>query len=190
MQSIAVFCGSKFGEKPIFEKVARQLGQLLAEQGLRLVYGGGDVGLMGVVANAAVEHDGEVLGVIPDFLMQVEGRNAVAEQIEVKSMHERKAIMAEQSDGFMILPGGYGTMDEFFEILTWRQLQLHHKPIGILNVDGYYNHLIALFDKMMAEAFLSPTNRNLFIVESTPEALLKAMQAVHIGDDSEHLEKS
>jgi len=189
MQSIAVFCGSKFGKKPAYEEIARTVGELLAERNLRLVYGGGDIGLMGVLANTVVQQGGEVLGVIPDFLMQVEGRNAVAEQIEVKTMHERKSIMAEESDGFLILPGGFGTMDEFFEILTWRQLQLHHKPIGILNMDGYYDHLIALFDHMMAEGFVRPVNRALVIVESSPEALLDAMQAAYTTGADE-LEKS
>ncbi len=189
MQSVAVFCGSKFGKKPAYEKLARQLGELLAKKDLRLVYGGGDIGLMGVLASAVVQQDGEVLGVIPDFLMQVEGRNAVAEQIEVKTMHERKSIMAEESDGFLILPGGFGTMDEFFEILTWRQLQLHHKPIGILNFEGYYDHLIALFDHMATEGFLRPETRALPLVHTDPEALLDAMEATYSSDEEE-LEKS
>lgn len=189
MQSIAVFCGSNFGKLPVYEAIAKQVGEELAQKKIRLIYGGGDVGLMGVVASTTLKAGGEVLGVIPDFLINIEGRTAISEQIEVSTMHERKQIMAEKADGFLILPGGYGTMDEFFEILTWRQLKLHNKPIGLLNVGGYYDFLIAQFDKMIEEGFVHEEGRNLLVVGTSVQELLLQMEATMPPEQEEYLER-
>jgi uncharacterized protein (TIGR00730 family) len=162
MQRICVFCGSSFGTRPEYAESARQIGRLIAESGLELVYGGGNVGLMGLVADAALAAGGKVIGVIPEALMRWEvGHLDLTELRVVASMHERKATMAELSDGFIALAGGIGTMEELFEVWTWGQLGLHAKPLGFLDVAGYYAHLHAFLDHMTAEGFLKPRHRQL-----------------------------
>lgn len=170
---ICIFTGSAPGARPEYADAARELGALLVERGYGLVYGGGNIGLMSVVADAVLEKRGEVVGVIPEFLVDKElAHRGLTELRIVKSMHERKAVMAELSDGFMALPGGIGTLEEFFEVLSWAQLALHEKPCGLLSVEGYYEHIVGFLDHAVAEGFLNPNHRALLIVEATPERLL------------------
>ncbi len=173
MQRICVFCGSSPGRRPAYAEAARHLGNLLAQRHLELVYGGGCVGLMGIVADAALAAGGKVIGVIPESLVIKEiVHESLPDLRVVKSMHERKALMAELSDGFIALPGGFGTYEEFCEILTWGQLGLHKKPFGLLNVEGFYDPLLALFDHAVAEEFIRLSHRAQVLVENSAEALL------------------
>ncbi len=159
---IAVFCGARLGNGSHFVEMAQLAAQQLAARNIGIVYGGGRVGLMGVVADAALQAGGEVIGVIPASLANEEVAHGGLTQLHVvESMHERKALMAKLSDAFVALPGGFGTMDEFCEILTWSQLRLHRKPVGLLNCGGYYDELLALFDKMTRLGFVTPSNRGL-----------------------------
>lgn len=177
---VCVFCGSKTGLAPRYAEAARRLGELLARRGLGLVYGGGNIGLMGVLADAALELGGEVIGVIPRFLMDKElGHAGVTKLVAVESMHERKAIMAEQADAFIALPGGFGTADEWFEILTWRQLHLHDKPIGLLNVAGFFDPLINWIEVMVREGFVKQSNRDLIVVGDDEDRLLDDLIGQH-----------
>ena len=177
IRSIGVFCGSRHGRNPIYAEAARELGRLLAAQGIRLVYGGGHVGLMGEVADAVLAAGGEAIGVIPSLLIDQEVEHRGLTQLhEVGSMHERKALMEELADAFIVLPGGYGTLDETCEILTWAQLGLHRKPLGLINVGGYYDPLLAFVDRALDEDFINARSRSLLIVESTPAALLARLQ--------------
>lgn len=170
---ICIFTGSAHGARPEYADAARELGRLLVERGYGLVYGGGNIGLMAVIADAVLERDGEVVGVIPEFLVDKElAHHGLTELRVVKSMHERKAAMAELADGFMALPGGIGTLEEFFEVLSWAQLSLHEKPCGLLNLNGYYEGIVDFLDHAVAEDFLKPKHRALLIVEATPEKLL------------------
>ena len=156
MNSICIFCGSSFGNNKDFIKIAEETGKYFAEKNIQLIYGGGNVGLMGTVSNTVMSSGGKTIGVIPQFMMNKEIANFnVTELIQVKSMHERKAKMADLSDGFIVLPGGIGTMDEFFEIWTWKQLKIHSKPIGILNFAGYYDPMLSFVKDMIAKGFLS-----------------------------------
>ncbi|KGM54951.1 lysine decarboxylase [Lysobacter daejeonensis GH1-9] len=160
MKSIAVYCGSNAGARPIYTERAIALGQQLARDGLTLVYGGGNVGLMGIVADAALEAGGEVIGVIPEQLMGWEVAHKGLTRLEVvANMHERKMRMFDLSDGFIALPGGFGTLDEMFEMLTWRQLGIGDKPCAFLDVDGFYTSIIAMMDRMVEERFLHPDQR-------------------------------
>ena len=173
MTRICVFCGSSTGLRPAYVNAARAMGQALLRRHLGLVYGGGCVGLMGTIADAVLNGGGEVIGIIPEALVERElAHRDVAQLIVVHSMHERKAKMAELSDAFIAMPGGYGTFEEFCEIITWAQLGLHHKPCGILNVDGYYDSLLMLFDRAVEEGFLKPANRRLVIEQTNPDRLL------------------
>ena len=170
---ICVFTGSSPGARSEYADAARQLGRLLVERGYGLVYGGGNVGLMSVVADAVLEQRGEIIGVIPELLVDKElAHRGLSDLRIVKSMHERKAVMAELSDGFIGLPGGIGTMEEFFEVLSWAQLSLHDKPCGLLNVSGYYQHLIRFLDHTVDQGFLKPKHRALLVVEKDPHRLL------------------
>lgn len=180
MKTIAVYCGSKKGNNPVYAAMAKEVGEAFVQRKLNLVYGGGDVGLMGIVAHTALTGGAHVTGVITEFLKAIEGHYELSESIVVETMHERKTIMAERSDAFLILPGGYGTMDEFMEIITWRQLGLHDKPIGILNTNGYYTHLFTQLDKMVEDGFLSERNRNLVFRADDVEVLLDLMQGVEV----------
>lgn len=181
MKSICVFCGSRLGSKPIYRETAKSVGQLIAQQQLRLVYGGGNIGLMGVVADAVLEYGGEVVGVIPGHLQEKEvGHAGLTELHVVSTMHERKALMANLSDAFIALPGGFGTFEEFCEILTWAQLDLHRKPCGLLNVDGFYDPLLALFDRAVDDGFLRPEYRSMVLTATDADELLMRMRAYKI----------
>ena len=174
MRSVCVFCGSNTGNDPAYAEAARSLGRTLAEANVRLVFGGGHVGLMGVVSNAVLDAGGEATGVIPHFLVERELAHADLSDLRiVGTMHERKAMMSDLSEGFIALPGGTGTLEEFFEVLTWAQLGEHRKPCGLLNVAGYYDPLIAIFDHMVSKDFLSASNRSLVLVETDAAALIK-----------------
>ncbi|MGH8000922.1 MAG: TIGR00730 family Rossman fold protein [Brasilonema sp.] len=173
MKYICVFCGSSMGIKPAYKQAAIALGKVLAQRKLSLVYGGGNVGLMGTVADECLAAGGEVIGVIPDFLVAKEIAHAGLTQLHiVKSMHERKTMMAQLSDAFVALPGGYGTLEEFCEILTWAQLGLHQKPFALFNIKGYYDSVLKFFDKAVTEEFLRPIHRSLVLEASEPENLL------------------
>ena len=183
MKRICVFCGSNAGNNPVYRAEAEKLGRLLAARGIELVYGAGNIGLMGAVADACLEAGGTVIGVIPEALMgkEVAGRavdHRALTRIEVvDSMHTRKARMAELSDGFIALPGGFGTFEEFCEILTWGQLGFHVKPMGLLNVHGFYDPLLKLFDHAVSEGFLRQQNRAMALAETDIERLLDQMTA-------------
>ncbi len=176
MKRVCVFCGSSPGTRPVYAEAARSMGRLLAERGIGLVYGGGRVGLMGEVADAVLAAGGEVTGVIPRGLMEREvGHRGLTTLHVTGTMHERKALMVDLSDGFVALPGGYGTLDELCEALTWSQLGIHARPCGILNVDGYFDALLALFDHAVREGFVREPHRALVLEASEPAALLDAM---------------
>lgn len=178
MRRICVFCGSSMGAKPAYAEAARAMGTLIAQRGLGLVYGGGEVGLMGVIANTALAAGGEVIGVIPEALMRMEvGHPRLTELHVVATMHDRKAMMAELSDGFIAMPGGIGTLEELFEIWTWGQLGIHPKPLGFLDVAGYYHTLHAFLDHMVAEGFVKDRHRAMTAVETDPAALLDRLAA-------------
>ena len=178
MKRICVFCGSNKGVRPVFASAAHKLAVLLAERQLELVYGAGNVGLMGEIADAVLAAGGKVIGVIPQLLVDKEvAHRGLSDLRIVNTMHERKALMAELSDGFIAMPGGFGTFEEFCEIVTWGQLGLHRKPSALLNVDGYYDPLLALFDHGVSEGFLRPVHRSLVISNSDPEALLEQMES-------------
>ncbi|HEX2224649.1 MAG TPA: TIGR00730 family Rossman fold protein [Thermoanaerobaculia bacterium] len=178
MRRICVFCGSSPGASPAYAEAARELGRLLARRGLGLVYGGGNVGLMGILADAVLAEGGEVIGVIPHSLMAREvGHSGLTELRVVDTMHERKALMADLSDAFIALPGGIGTLDEWFEIWTWAQLGLHPKPCGLLDVQDYYSPLLAFLDHMVRERFLRDTHRAFVLVDTDPTLLLDRMAA-------------
>jgi uncharacterized protein (TIGR00730 family) len=173
MNRVCVFCGSNPGNDPLYREAATAMGRLLATRGLGLVYGGGRVGLMGVVADAALAAGGEVIGVIPHSLNEREIAHAgVTDLRVVDSMHTRKAMMAELSDAFVAMPGGVGTFEEFFEAVTWTQLGLHRKPCGLLNVGGFYTPLAAFIDHAVSEGFIKPMHRAIVVVDDDPERLL------------------
>jgi uncharacterized protein (TIGR00730 family) len=166
------------GKRPEYRAVTEQLSSLLVERDIELVYGGGNIGLMGVLADAVLRLGGRVTGVIPDSLMAREvGHASLTELRIVNSMHERKAVMSDLSDGFIALPGGFGTLEEFCEVVTWSQLGLQSKPCGLLNVKNYYAPLLELFDHAVREGFLSATNRRLVLEDADPESLLEKMEA-------------
>ncbi|QOX77474.1 TIGR00730 family Rossman fold protein [Trichlorobacter lovleyi] len=176
MQQICVFCGSSPGTRPEYSAAAHALGQALVAQGIELVYGGASVGLMGIVARTVLEGGGRVTGIIPRLLAEKEVALTSLDDLRiVDSMHERKALMAELSDGFIALPGGIGTIEEFVEVLTWAQLGIHTKPCGLLNIAGYYDGLLGFFDHMLAEGFIRPACRSTILVEQDPLSLLAAM---------------
>ena len=176
---VCVFCGSSTGSRPAYADAARRVGSTLAQRGLGLVYGGGRVGLMGVMADAALAAGGRVIGVIPEPLATKElAHTGLTELRVVGTMHERKALMAGLSAGFLALPGGVGTFEEFFEILTWAVLGLHCKPVGLLNVEGYYDPLRALLDHAVAERFVRPEHRALVTVSDQPEALATELLSI------------
>jgi uncharacterized protein (TIGR00730 family) len=181
MKSICVFCGSSPGDSPDFLAAAKEMGRELAARGMRLVYGGGNVGLMGAVADSALEHGAEVIGVIPRSLMQKElGHTRLTELRVVASMHERKNTMADLSEAFVAMPGGFGTFEEFCEVVTWTQLGLHHKPCGLLNIAGFYAPLLEMFDRAVAHRFIRPEQRALVLVDSTPGALLDRLSTAPV----------
>jgi hypothetical protein len=184
MKHICVFCGANTGSNPLYAQVATEVGRYMAEQHYTLVYGAGNVGLMGVIADAVMAHGGQTTGVIPEFLQKWEvAHDNLDELIITQTMHERKAIMAERADAFVALPGGYGTLDELFEILTWRQLHLHQKPIGLLNVKGYFDPLLQMVDRMKEEGFLQAENHQLILSANTVGDLFAQLsqQAAQLG---------
>lgn len=178
LNAICVYCGSNAGTRPEYAAAAKAMGEALAERGLSLVYGGGKVGLMGAVADAALAAGGRVIGIIPEFLALKEVAHAgLTELVVVDSMHTRKAEMERRSDGFIALPGGIGTMEELFEIWTWSQLGQHKKPCGLLDVDGYFGHLNAFLDRMAADGFVNADHRAMLIRSENAGQLLDAFTA-------------
>ncbi|MCY2941806.1 MAG: TIGR00730 family Rossman fold protein [Planctomycetota bacterium] len=174
IQSVSVFCGSRSGNNPIFASAASHLGTLLAREKIKLIYGAGNIGLMGVIADACLAANGHVIGVIPTKLVEKEvAHKGLSELFIVDSMHERKALMASKSEAFIALPGGFGTCDELFEILTWAQLGIHHNPIGILNTEGFFDPLLAWIDQMIEQGFVKPKFRQLLLVATKPDELLE-----------------
>ena len=179
IRKVCVFTGSRQGASPAYALAAQQLGRELVARGYGLVYGGGNVGLMNVVANTVLDLRGTVVGVIPNSLVSKEvAHRGLTELRVVGSMHERKALMAELSDGFIAMPGGIGTMEEFFEVLSWAQLGIHAKPCGLLNVSGYYDPLIQFLDHAVSEDFIKPKHRALMMVEGEPGKLLDRFEEI------------
>ena len=177
IKSIAVFCGSSKGTKKDYRHQAYELGNILAKESIEIIYGGAKVGLMGHLAEGALAAKGKITGVIPKFLREKEiAHDNLTRLIQVESMHERKQRMHELSDGVIALPGGYGTLEEFFETLTWGQLGLHRKPVALLNINGFYDPLQQLADTMVREGFLNPVNRQMLIINSNLTGLLKQMK--------------
>lgn len=176
MKAISVFCGSNFNGNPVLLKAVHHLADVMVEKKISLVFGGGRVGVMGLIADAVLERGGIAIGVIPKFLMDKEvGHRGLTELIITENMHQRKQKMADLSDGVITLPGGFGTMEEFFEVLTWLQLGIHGNPIGLLNIDGFYNPLLMQIDVMVENKFLKPLNRDLVIAEHEPKILIERM---------------
>ena len=183
MQRLCVFCGSSVGVNPAYAEAAIALGRLLVARGSSLVYGGGHVGLMGVLADAVLGAGGEVIGVIPHALHEREiAHSGLTKLHVVDSMHERKAMMAAMSDAFIAMPGGFGTYEEFFEAVTWTQLGVHKKPCGLLNVAGFYDPVIEFLDRAVREAFIRPQHRAAVVVDADPAALLEALERLTLPD--------
>ncbi|SNZ01218.1 TIGR00730 family Rossman fold protein [Flagellimonas pacifica] len=177
MNKITVFCGSSFGTDSEFESQAKELGKKLALENIELIYGGANVGLMGAVANGTLENSGKVIGVLPSFLKSKEiAHNGLTELIVVDSMHKRKTMMNDLCDGVIALPGGFGTIEELFEMLTWGQLGLHKKPIGILNVNGFYDNLISFLDDMVTKGLLKEVNRKMVLISNDIDELINKMK--------------
>lgn len=192
MRSIVVYCGSNFGKSPVYAEQAYALGKELAARKINVIYGGGNMGLMGRVADGSLENSGTVTGIIPNFLAKLEvAQKTLTELHFVETMHERKAKMVSLSDGVIALPGGYGTFDELFEILTWAQLKIFDGPVGVLNVNGYYDLLILQLDKMVEEGFLHIDYRQLLIVADNAVELLSNMEAfVKMKTENKPLDKT
>jgi uncharacterized protein (TIGR00730 family) len=184
LKSLCVYCGSNYNGDPLLKLAVEQLAKEMVKQKIKLVFGGGSVGVMGLIADAVLAEGGEAIGVIPQFLMDKEvGHKGLTEMIVTENMHQRKQRMADISDGFLILPGGFGTLEEFFEVLTWLQLGLHKKPIGVLNINGFYNPLFEQMDVMVEQRFLKPINRNLVINEADPQKMIAQMNAFEAEPD-------
>ncbi len=178
LQRMCVFCGSSSGRRPEYEAAAARLGRVLAQSRITLVYGGGRVGLMGVLANAVLEAGGQTIGVMPQSLVEKEiAHTGLTELHVVNSMHERKALMANLADAFILLPGGFGSWDEFCEIITWAQLGIHRKPAGVLNVEGYYDTWFALWENAVEEGFVRPAHKRMIVVDDDPERLLTQLHS-------------
>jgi uncharacterized protein (TIGR00730 family) len=174
LKKLCVFCGSSFGSDPAYAKAANDLAIAITKRGIGLVYGGSRVGLMGEIADAVIKANGDVIGVITKDLVDREVANHGLSDLRiVGSMHERKSLMAEISDGFVALPGGFGTLEEIFEVITWAQLNFHSKPCGLLNVHGYYDNLLKFLDHSVNEEFIEPENREMIIIDNDPESLLE-----------------
>ncbi len=176
MKSICVYCGANFNGDPNLKSIIEELASVFVNKGIELVYGGGSVGVMGLIADSVLERGGKVTGVIPQFLLDKEVEHkGVTKLFVTENMHQRKQKMADLADGFIILPGGFGTLEEFFEVLTWLQLGLHGKAIGVLNVDGFYDHLFAQMDLMVDRKFLKQANRDMVLSDSQPLPLVEKM---------------
>jgi uncharacterized protein (TIGR00730 family) len=190
MKSLCVFCGSSAGTGAAYAEAARALGRELAGRGLRLVYGGGNVGLMGILADEVLSAGGEVIGVIPQALVAREVAHAGLTRLHVVgSMHQRKALMADLSDAFLALPGGFGTLEELCEVLTWAQLGLHAKPCGLLNVDGYFDALLHFLDRAVDQGFLRAGHRALVLVAQTPQEVLGLLATVRLPPTEKWIRK-
>nr|WP_294949748.1 TIGR00730 family Rossman fold protein [uncultured Mucilaginibacter sp.] len=184
MRSICIFCGANFNGDPVLKQSIEQLAELMVSRGIELIYGGGKVGVMGILADAMMSRGGKVIGVIPRFLMDKEvGHNGITELRIVENMHQRKQLMNDLCDGIIMLPGGFGTLEEFFEVLTWLQLGLHNHPVGILNTNGFYDNLLAQMDVMVAQRYLKPTNRGLVLSSADPVDLINLMDKIEIKPD-------
>ncbi|MBA2117784.1 LOG family protein YvdD [Planctomycetes bacterium FF15] len=191
MESLCVFCGSASGSRPAYVQVAQQLGRLMAERKIQLIYGGGKVGMMGALADAVLAAGGEVIGVIPGALVERElAHHGVTDLIIVDSMHQRKAKMSDLSDGFLALPGGYGTLEELFEVITWAQLGFHAKPCGLLNVEGFFDPLLAMLDQAADQQFMSPENRSLLLTASEPSEVLQQLIDAHPHENPRWIDRS
>lgn len=178
MKSVCVYCGSSPGFRPEYAEAAKALGRAMAEQGLALVYGGGKVGLMGIVADSVMAHGGAAIGIIPDALMQKEvGHRGLTELHVVRNMHERKQMMADRADAFIAMPGGVGTFEELFETFTWAQLGYHDKPVGLLNVSGFYDGMLAFLNHAVGEGFLKQIHADMLHVSDSPSGLLGKLSA-------------
>jgi len=177
MKSICVFCGANFNGDPVLKQVVEILAETMAARNITLIYGGGRVGVMGLLADTVLKNGGKAIGIIPQFLMDKEvGHTGLTELHVVKNMHERKQLMNDLSDGVITLPGGLGTLEEFFEVLTWLMLGIHNHPVGLLNVDGFYDHLLTQMDLMVEQRFLKPGNRGLLLTSTDPIDLIYQME--------------
>ncbi|MBL8522424.1 MAG: TIGR00730 family Rossman fold protein [Betaproteobacteria bacterium] len=190
MDALCLYCGSSPGTNPAYQQAARHFGETLARQKIKLVFGGGSVGLMGIAADACLAAGGQVIGVIPTLLMEKEvGHKGLTEMHVVADMHQRKALMTELADGFIALPGGYGTLDELFEALTWLQLSYHLKPVGLLNVAGFFDHLIGFLDHARDERFLREMHRNALNVDSDLDRLIEKLRVSETPDNAKWLDR-
>ena len=184
MRSICIFCGANFNGDPVLKDTVELLAETMVSQGITLVYGGGRVGVMGILADAVLQRGGKAIGVIPQFLMDKEvGHTGLTELRVVENMHQRKQVMNDLCEGIIMLPGGFGTLEEFFEVLTWLQLGLHNNPVGILNVNGFYDLLLQQMDVMVEQRFLKPANRALVLSSGDPIELISMMNSVDIKPD-------
>lgn len=191
MERICVFCGSSKGNDPIYEEMVSILANEIVKNNLTLVYGGGSIGIMGILADKILSINGKVIGVIPKFLYDLEvGHDDVTELIVVESMHERKQKMAEISDGFLALPGGFGTLEEMSEILTWIQLKLIQKPIGILNIKGFFNNFLSMLDNMVQEGFLKQNNRNILLDSDNPLEIIEQLKSAPAFKDNKWINRT
>lgn len=190
MNKIVVFCGSSLGFNPVYKEAAVALGNSFVKKGISLVYGGGKIGMMGVLAETMLAQKGEVIGIIPSLLTHEEVVNKdVTQLIVTKTMSERKVVMSKMVDGYITLPGGFGTLDELFESLTLGQLHIEQKPVGLLNINGFFDHTLQQLDVMVNEGYLKPANRALLIVDNTVEGLLQQMEAYKIPEKSPVINK-
>ncbi|GAA4105442.1 TIGR00730 family Rossman fold protein [Mucilaginibacter panaciglaebae] len=184
MQSIAIFCGANYNGDPVLKEAIELLAEVMVSKNITLVFGGGRVGVMGLIADAVLQRGGKAIGVIPGFLMDKEvGHTGLTEMHVVENMHQRKQLMNDLCNGIIMLPGGFGTLEEFFEVLTWLQLGLHQHPVGILNVNGFYDHLLEQMDIMVEQRFLKPANRELVITSADAIELVDLMEKVKIEPD-------
>lgn len=191
MKHLCVFCGSSKGHDPVYEKTALQLAEILVRMDLTLIYGGGSIGIMGIMADKILSLNGKVVGVIPRFLYDLEvGHDDLTELIIVNSMHERKQKMAEISDAFLALPGGFGTLEEMSEILTWIQLKLVRKPIGLLNINGFYDHFLLMLDNMVETGFLKKNNRDILLSSDDPLDIIHKIQSRPVFEDTKWIDKT
>jgi len=186
-----VFCGSSKGNDIVYEKYALELAELIVKNDFTMVYGGGSIGIMGILADKILSMNGKVIGVIPRFLYDLEvGHDQVTKLIIVESMHERKQKMAEISDGFLALPGGFGTLEEMGEILTWIQLKLIQKPIGILNINGFYDHFLKMMDNMVNTGFLKKNNRDILLASDNPADIINLIKSGPVFEDTKWIDKT
>ncbi len=184
IESLCVYCGSNFNGDPKLKSAVEELASEMVKHQIKLVFGGGSVGVMGLIADAVLKNGGQAIGVIPQFLMDKEvGHKGLTEMIITENMHHRKQRMADLADAFLILPGGFGTLEEFFEVLTWLQLGLHQKPIGVLNVGGFYDFLFKQMDVMVEQRFLKPINRDLVINQEDPKKMIDLMSSFEAKPD-------